>query len=225
MIERPATPRAERVTLPLILGGAFSAALTGVAAANTACDAIGAAIFGALIAGVAFITIRRFLRPHVRRVAQFCVPVVVAVAMFVCLSSNSNDVFESAFGIRTPAGVRELRADRRYAGGPGDTTTVIRFVADQATIDALLKPRSFTADDQALSEWRRQGNWQRLCYELFGNFSELGAEHGGRPSVIPPMGEPHVYVYKSQEAGQANESGVLLWDAATGQAYVQWLFG
>jgi hypothetical protein len=197
-----------------------------VPAANTACNVIGAAIFGAVIAGVGFMTIRRFLRPNVRRVARFVVPVIVAGALFACLSSSSNAVFESVFGIRPPPGVRDLRADRRYAGGPGDTTAVIRFVADKATIDALLAPQSFVADDQALGEWRQRGNWQQLCYEVFGNLTELGAEpHGGTPSIIPPMGEPHVYVYKLDKGGQAPRAAVLLWDAATGQAYVQWLVG
>jgi hypothetical protein len=133
---------------------------------------------------------------------------------------SAGRAFEEAFGVPPPSGVRELSAHTRSVG-PGDLVALIRFAADQATIDALAAGKGFALQDAGLDRMRDLG-WDWPTYWRM-TVSPLADERtGGDAWRVPPaIRDPRVYRWtRPGTATGRDESTTILWDPDTGQAYV-----
>ena len=69
---------------------------------------------------------------------------IVLVVMVVCghsffLRLDKGAAFEEALGMTPPTGITLLGAKAAYIGGPGDRVVLLHFIADQVTIEAIVK--------------------------------------------------------------------------------------
>jgi hypothetical protein len=95
--------------------------------------------------------------------------------------------------------------------GP-DSTTLMRFDADRAAMDQILSARCLDEDREILEQHPPATDWAGFWGRVFGTEAKLGGK--GWQSV-KPMTAPKVYRRRTGE-----ETATLLWDAASGHAYV-----
>jgi hypothetical protein len=135
--------------------------------------------------------------------------------------ANPSQLFERVFGMRPPEGVKDLEAERHYAGGPGDQIILIQFTADRATIDKLVAARGFKEDKDAIELYSDdERNPARLWDRLFTGVILLS---GPKWKHAPMISEP--FVYKWDDVPDDAHRITMLWDAKSGRAYVMWTLG
>jgi len=146
---------------------------------------------------------------------------LVAWGVSLAFRADPDRLFERAFGMRPPEGVKDLLAERHYAGGPGDQTILFQFTADRPTIDRLVAHRGFKPDmDRIETYWGEKQNTSRLWDDLFIRMLVLPGPKWKNP---PHISEP--ILYKWQRGPHEVEAAIMLWDAKSKKAYVMWLLG
>lgn len=134
---------------------------------------------------------------------------------------DEQQLFQRAFGTIPPQGVHSLMVDTCLTAPNRDQIILLRFAADQAVIDDLVSERNFVRDDGPVQLWLRgQITWDKLWETVFSDF-----DRGGGPNWtnVSPMSQPVFYRWDSEEG--LLESTRLLWDAASGKAYVLYTLG
>jgi hypothetical protein len=144
--------------------------------------------------------------------------IVVGVALSFCFRLTATSAFDLAFGFKPPPGITEIVAERHYAGGPGDKVMLLRFKADANAIQQLLASGKI----QEQPSWFRDSGQGEPWSDIWMRFA------GGMKSMIPedwseiePMSAPKYYEAWPRFATRTH----LLWDAATGRAYVIYTLG
>ncbi|MEW6250072.1 MAG: hypothetical protein AB1716_05455 [Planctomycetota bacterium] len=106
------------------------------------------------------------LRP--RLALRAAVAIVVGCAAGVALNVRPAWAFREAFGVeQLPAGVREVRVQRHYLGGPGEHALIVEFTADEATLRSLLKLRPHDPDSYKVQQWRATGGGWLPAFDAF----------------------------------------------------------
>jgi hypothetical protein len=131
-------------------------------------------------------------------------------------------VFEMAFDIPPPKSISDLQVESHYAGGPGDLVSLMQFHADRSTIDQLVAHRPMKRDFAVVESYLHgQQDWPTLWSQLRG----MSVSFNPAWESVPPMSKPEFYEWQS-DGGTGPIQGVrLIWDAATGKAYVEYSSG
>jgi len=157
---------------------------------------------------------RLALRRSWGRQAQWLGVLVVVIALGLVFRVNAKTVFVNAFGMAPPPGVHNATVDAnlRFV----DSLQLMRFTADQATIDQIVARRKFGRNREDRDVSPQNLSWESLWVNAFGSSAQQG---GDAWKNVKPMAQPVLYFWESQ---WPQEDTTLLWDAQTGQAYVMW---
>jgi hypothetical protein len=202
-----------------LLGGLATGVATWLFSGDWACSAFSAALLGALATAAINVSGRIRARNKWRRPQQLVVVLIVAASLTILMSLIATDaaMFEGAFAIAPPEGVADIRARAYYAGGPGDRIVLVRFQADEPTIDRIISARRLSPAKEDLENYL-QGtrSWEQFLRNAMGYAGSFDPAW----RRIPEMAEPRLYEWSSDL-----EHLKLLWDAETGQAYAVYTFG
>lgn len=219
-------PRAhDKTRLRIVVLSALAGVLFTLAFSNNyCCVAPGAAILTAffvwLIDAILCSTpiARRPTFPRSRYVIALVIPALLAVSPLIRLSKQQ--AFELAFGMAPPPGVRELRFERHYEGGPGDNSILMTFKADHACIEQITSLRAFGPDEYALERWEERGrDWSTWVAR---ERATIRGQTGKWWRQLPPMAEPQFLQWGH---GDRPEGTLLIWEPATERAYVHYFLG
>jgi len=152
---------------------------------------------------------------------QVILALLVCGSFLACFAGTGNRLFTRVFGVSPPPGVSELAIDSASIGLSGDQAILMRFKADQATIERLVQHRGFVVDKETMTIWSQQmgKQWPWLWERAFSNFTI----HGGRAwKNVEPMPDPVLFVHEHCE-GIATITAKMLWDRASGRTYLLYL--
>lgn len=192
---RPASRVRQRcVGVAIRLLAILVAASSAIVASNNWCFVL----FPAALAGF----FADYLVCAIRPAFIIRVPTAVLVGGAVGLLLNVGPVwaFREAFEMDPPAGVRDVRVCRHYAGGPGEHVLIIEFTADSAAFETLLRPRTVLSDSAGLERWRAAGGeWAHVLDSLvpFGitSFARSSWER------ISPLQRPEAFALGASNRG------------------------
>ncbi len=117
-----------------------------------------------------------------------------------------------------------LKAERHYAGGPGDVAMFIEFTATPEAIQIITGEGRF--ERRAIVSRRIRRKLGRVSGKsVFGNYDSLVETIW---QTVQPMSKPRLY--KSNENTWSDPSDnisytKLLWDEETGKAYALYTYG
>lgn len=214
--KRPGIPGARRWWLTL-LGVVSTGTATACFSSDWGCLTVGMGLLGAIIARfeqeAAKMNWARSYRNR-RGLRALCI-VTLGIATSLPFLWDQARVFEIVFGVRPPAELRELTAERFYNGGPGDDAILIRFIADEATMRGLLSARSFEDVLDILQDYPANESWAQLWDRKF--LSPGPGSRSEKWKSCPAMHSPKAF---SLDERAGSRRTVLLWDESTGQVYV-----
>jgi hypothetical protein len=151
--------------------------------------------------------------PWGRKVQIAGVAVVIAFLGFL-FRIDAKDVFERAFGMPPPVGVRDLTVDSNLR--LVDTTQLLRFTADQATIIQITAAPRFRIVRETTQGYPEPPNWGSIWSRVF---SAVGGQGGPAWKKVEPMKKPiHFIMEDAHSPWTAN----VLWDADSGRTYVEY---
>ena len=232
--------------LMLIAGGAGCGLPTILLSNDWACDAIGMAILGGLLAvvinGLAGFALARWTRNNLARSHHHRLNYKWQVALLLLLTAGAavqarceiagNNVafFEMAFGMPPPHGISHLSAAAYYNGGPGDSVCLMTFYADDRTIDMLTRCRHMTAGaGSGLAEpfqirlyKRGKISWAELWYDFAYMAIPKNPTSWRR---VPIVRNPAIYGWFKDTGKDPIQALSLMWDPATGKAYAIYTSG
>jgi hypothetical protein len=181
-------------------------------------QAVLGALLGARIVSVAERATRRLVWPRWGRAGERVVVLlssaILGLVLWVLLIPRPGALFVDAFNMDAPTSVKQLAARRWFYGG--DSEVHMDFVTDVATIDQIVKSGGLQEAPERTNQFLAgQLTWAEMW------FSTIGAQTASRAdpawSAVPPMQQPKLYVRPSSV--KSTGPG-LLWDEATGRAYV-----
>jgi hypothetical protein len=217
-----AAPRPIRTVRLVSIGSACTAVGVAVLSKDWCFSTVSCTLGAALIISLldAFV-LRRVTREQPwGRKAQVAMLIVVCGSFFACFGGTTNRLFRRVFGISPPPGVRELVIDSATIGLSGDRTILMRFKADQATINGLAQARGFAVDKDMNLFYETDKDWSRLWSHAFSSFPDSG---GRAWRDVTPMADPIFFIHNHSE-GIAPVTVKMLWDRASGRAYVLCLY-
>lgn len=186
--------------------------------------AFGSAILSAVFIALSNNILLRSAAEHFRwgRILQLLVVVAIVAVLGWAFRIDEPQVFKRAFGIVPPRGVHSLTVDYNLTAlPPGDKIILLRFIADQETIDELVSARQFVHEDEPVQLWlKSEITWDRFWERCFSNFSQSGGQGW---TNVSPMNQPVFYRWEDPE--RLLERTSLLWDAETGKAYMLYTLG
>lgn len=152
---------------------------------------------------------------------QFVPMLGVLIVLIAFFARTPTRLFRQIFGMPPPTGVSELAIDSATIGLSGDQAILMRFSADEATIDQLVQHRGFVVDKETMTIWSEQTGlqWSWLWQQAFSNFTIFG---GRAWKEVPPMADPVLFVHNRSE-GIATVTVKMLWDRASGRTYLLYL--
>ncbi len=149
------------------------------------------------------------------RTAQIAA-IVAAVALFGSLFHMSGEkAFKIAFGMPSPAGVQNLSVDCNFR--LVDTTQLLHFTADRATVDQIMAHRGFRRIRETTEDYPQERDWDAVWRRVFGSFPDQG---GSAWRNVAPMKIPTHFRWENEGT---QEQVDLLWDTQTGRAYVRYV--
>ena len=204
--------------------GIVGALIVGVGVAalshDSACAAISAAIIGAVVAVTLGFLLKalRFsskLRWSAIVVATVSLSLVLA---FVSRSLLYREAVVEAFGKDARPQFRSINVRRIYMGGPGDTVTLMIISAAPGVIDRLVQELPAPNIENPIEDFR-SGNqsWEQFWDSAF-RLADATGWH--KWPTAPRLNEPNCYRSFEQGPGMPSVLKVIVWDRATGQAFV-----
>ncbi len=210
----------------ILLGAVASGVLVFLFSGDWFCSAVAATVITGLALAVIDVVIWWFFVWRwggARRadIAERVCVLVVACLVSMYFRADPEQLFKRAFGVPPPAGVSELEVERHYAGGPGDTVVLIRFLADRATIDKLISHRRFVREKEWVEIlWSQRPDPQERWRRVFSD----AVDFGGRAwKKGPPISKPFLYRWGGFE--YSGERTILLWDAQSERGYAVYSLG
>jgi hypothetical protein len=210
-----------------LLGAIVSGGAVAVFSGDWVCAALGAALIAAAVCGLSAWILRRQTGRGRSWARLMLVILIVALAVAQVSWTNVNlrrQALQTAFGADPSAGIRDLHVARHYAGGPGDTITLLRFNADSDLVLRLLSASSAQASNSLSQDSRAAGiSAAQLWNQSFG-FAQSWAG-GWWPQTAPALKDPVLYIKPSAPDEMPTSSTTILWDRATGDVYVMLIVG
>ncbi len=166
-------------------------------------------------AGLAALLLDSVLAGAKRRlIPRLALAAAVGVAVGTALRVGPEWAFREAFDADPPAGIRDVRIQRHYIGGPGEHALIIEFVADAAAIHALTSLHAPHPRSQRTEQWLAAGG---VWSETWSHFSGPGPLGLVRSSWmrIQPLENAAVCDYGS--VGESCGSLVLFHQSETGR--------
>lgn len=202
----------------LVLIGSLCTAIGSAVAAKDVCWApIASGFMAAVIITLADMIVLVPMARHFswgRKVTFLAVTVIVCTIVFM-FRLDARYAFRVAFGQDPPSSVANLTVDSGLHLGP-DQTYLIRFTADQATIDQVLAARPFRTVRETTEGYPQERDWNSVWQRLFG-----GDEgHGGAGwQNVEPMKRPMHFEWENTWPQEVVD---VLWDAESGRAYARY---
>ena len=130
--------------------------------------------------------------------------------------ADSTRAFVDVFRTVPPPGVSNLSARRWYCGMFDPDGIALRFTADAAAIEQIIKPLSFRRNDSNARRYESgELNWESLwATEFPPNFS------GERLEIPAPIAHPVVFERLAVSHDILCGFSRLVWDPATGNAWL-----
>ncbi|NLE59929.1 MAG: hypothetical protein GX616_16375 [Planctomycetes bacterium] len=207
------------------IGAVSAGVFTTLVSSDWCCTVFGASVLGGVIAGIGErVTQLRWVekwrpRPVVRVLCAACIGVPIGFLFRL----DSRAEFRAAFGVEPPSSVRELQIEKHYAGGPGDSVTLIRFVADQVTLEQILAAKGFREDLDLTRLYSPTQEWDIFWQRLFSN---LPSTYGGEAwQSVGPIVSPRVYRFPPNQMDAVMDTITVLWDPVTGKVWAMRLIG
>jgi hypothetical protein len=178
--------RARCVGAAIHLLAILVAASAAVVASNNWCFVL----FPAALAGFFADYVVCAIRPAF--IMRLLAAVLVGSAVGLLLNVGPGWAFREAFEMEPPAGVRDVRVWRHYAGGPGEHVLIIEFTADSAAFETLIRQRTVVPDSVGLERWRAAGGeWA----QVLDNLAPFGITSFARSSWgrIRPLERPEAF--------------------------------
>lgn len=174
------------------------------------------------LAGIAVVGLRRIWQSgpwsewkHVRTAQTLCMA-AVPLAFTAGLSVDGGHLFEQAFSVPAPAGIRGLTVDANLLNPAGERTALIRFTADPDAMSGLMAEAAFEPDPQVREARAADETWDNLIRQTLGDAARFG---GTAWQSIRPMTAPTFRQWTRSQDGLRMATRVL-WDTATGEAFV-----
>lgn len=133
---------------------------------------------------------------------------------------NGQVQFERVVGMAPPAGVREIVANRPLFNVISmDTVVLLRFTADQRTIQQVIAIKNLEADPvHVIDFYDPTDGYAALWRKAFGNFAQFGNSGWHEPKLVEP------FSYKGR-APNSLIDWTLIWDRSTEQAWGLYTIG
>lgn len=206
-----------------LIGGAVSGGAVAVLSGDWACAALGAAVIGAALSGLTASILGWRAGQRRIRVAAGLAALIGVLAVTQVLWTKAalkENAFRTAFGTAPPATLQGLRVKRHYAGGPGDSVTLMRFNAGPELISSLVAGMPASAEtEQLLQDFRAKRLSARdLWSKCFGSADPWAG--GWWPADAPAMKDPVLYAKPAHQNQMPPSSTMILWDRGTEDIYV-----
>jgi hypothetical protein len=214
-----ASPRPIPLSALVLIGSPLTAVTVAFLSKDWLCTTVGCTILTAILIAV---WDRCLLAPvvrkgHCQRWVQLLPALIILGLLAAFFVRSPTRIFRQVFGVPPPPGIHDLALDSAVSGqGGGEQEILMRFKADQKTIDQLLQHRGFVVDQDTMKTWsdRTGRQWIWLWRRAFSNITDFG----GRPwKDVQPMSDPVLYIWGDSIR---HESVRLLWDRVSGRAYV-----
>jgi hypothetical protein len=189
----------------LVVGFASAGALL---ATNNWCFVLVPAVLVALLGDFVACAVRPWV------VLRLPVATAIGVAAGLALSVGPDWAFREAFGRAPPAGVRDVRIQRHYVGGPGEHVLIIEFTADPAALGALTARLPEEPEGDRVEKWRATGQGWPAAFDVFAGRQVLPAARSSWLR-IRPLENPEVLDFSP--VGDASGRLVLFWERSTGR--------
>lgn len=203
-----------RLIIAIVLASAVGVALTSR-------DLFMTPIAAATLAGIAVVGLQRVCRSrpwsdwkHIRT-AQTLSIVAVPLAFTTGLSVDRAHLFHEAFGTPVPAGCRDLTIDANLLNPAGKRTVLMRFNAEQSTMSVLLADATFRHDPQMEEARAAQETWDNMVSQAFSEFGRFGGQAWSMAAMSAPE-----FRHRQRTADGVQMETRVLWDSATGEAFV-----
>lgn len=222
-LEPPPQRTPFRPVVAAIMGGVASGGAVAIFSGDSACGAIGAALIAAAVCGIAAFLVGQIAARRGFRVRAVIAAIVVAIAIAQVLwvrASLRAESFRTAFGKPMPAAIEDYRVRRYYAGGPGDTVTLMRFRASAETMEALLAGIPIAEDDDLLIREFEAGRLS--AQELWRDRFNMANHRSARwwPADAPALVSPRLHHQPASFNRPPPTTVRILHDRATGEVYV-----
>jgi hypothetical protein len=213
-----ASPRPIRTIHLVQIGSACTAVGVAVLSKDCCFSTVGCTIVAAVAIGLvdAFVIRRLISSRRWARRSQTVLVLLVCGLPLAYFAGTTNRLFNRVFGISPPQGVGQLVIDSASIGLSGAQTILMRFTADQTTIDRLVRDQGFTVDKDMNLFYETGKDWARLWSHAFSNFPESGGRAWEKAAL---MADPVLLVHNHSE-GITSVTVKMLWDRASGRAYV-----
>jgi len=101
--------------------------------------------------------------------------------------------------------------------------TLIRFVADQVTLEQILAAKGFREDLDLTRLYSPTQEWDIFWQRLFSN---LPSTYGGEAwQSVGPIVSPRVYRFPPNQMDAVMDTITVLWDPVTGKVWAMRLIG
>ena len=172
------------------------------------------ALLGVTVAFLDWALLRRLVRGRALTFLRIFLVVGVCIGVPLLSLPSDDECFKWAFNGPRPGGVQDLRVAKHFLG-PSDAIILLRFKADQSTIDQLIQSRGLTGTDEKL-RWLRSKeiDWPTFWKSAVGGLGRFGGEEWIN---APLMTDPRLYQWNGKS--DSHPSTTLIWDAATGEAW------
>jgi len=222
--ETPASPRPIRRGLLIAISVIAAAPVVGFLSKDWCCTTVGCTVLCAIVVAIGD---RFFLAPLILKgrctlKMQFLPMLVVLIVLVAFFARTPTRLFQRVFGMPPPTGVSDLAVDSALWGpGGGEENILMRFKADQATIERLVQHRGFVVDKETMTIWSEQmgKQWPWLWERAFSNFNIFG---GRAWKDVEPMQDPVLFVNEHSE-DITPVTVKMLWDRASGRTHLLYL--
>ncbi len=196
--------------------------LSAIGVVCTSKDLLFTPVAAGTLAGIMLVALRRvwqmpaLARIKQARAMQFFSVAVIPVLFAVGMRVNERHAFTEAVGMEPLMGVRSLTVDTNLNSPSGSRSLLMRFVANEATLDAILAAGQFKLDRQITDAWHDREPWTNVARLAFGDLARWG---GSAWMTLAPGARPECRRWLRTENGTRVETSIV-WDAVSGQAWL-----